>query len=93
MMARSPAERPWVYPAMMLIGAWLVVAPWLLPGAGGAARWNGVAVGVLVSLAALPLGRWRDRYGAAERAALWVPGDRARAARWGPPATRRAPAR
>lgn len=75
----------------LVLGAWLVVAPWFLGGAQGWARWNAVAVGVLISLVSLPLGRWRDRYGSAEKPALWVPGDKEKVRREGPPPHRHAP--
>lgn len=73
------------------LGAWLVVAPWLVE-VGAGARWNAVAVGVLVGLLSLPLGSWRDRYGGAEKTALWTPGDPEKVRRRGPPASRHAPA-
>jgi hypothetical protein len=44
-------------------GAWLIVAPWLLDGAGSAAaRWAGVAAGVLLIAFSLPRGAIRNRY-------------------------------
>ena len=76
----------------VVLGAWLVLAPWFLAGVAAAASWNAAAVGALVIAASLPLGAWRDRYGGAERAALWVPGDKERIRRRGPPASRHAPA-
>lgn len=75
----------------LALGSWLVVAPWFLE-VGAGARWNALVVGVFVGLLSLPPGRWRDRYGGAERAALWTPGDPEKVRRRGPPASRHAPA-
>lgn len=40
----------------LALGAWLVVAPWVLSDVEAGARWNAVLVGLLVSVASLPLG-------------------------------------
>jgi uncharacterized membrane protein len=49
-------------------GAWLVLAPWLLGGAGStAAIWNGVVSGVLLIVLALPRGPVRDSYAGWDR--------------------------
>ncbi|MDD3762909.1 MAG: heavy metal-binding domain-containing protein [Nevskiales bacterium] len=49
-------------------GAWLIVAPWLLDGAGStAAIWNGVASGALLILLALPRGTVGDAYAGWDR--------------------------
>lgn len=46
----------------VLLGAWLVAAPWLLSGFTLAATVNGVLVGVAVVLLSLPRGPVRERY-------------------------------
>ena len=45
------------------IGAWILVAPWLLPGAPPVAAWNSVIVGALLMLVSIPRGPVKDRYG------------------------------
>ena len=45
------------------LGAWILVAPWLLPGAPTVAVWNSVIVGALLVLVSIPRGAVRDRYG------------------------------
>ena len=51
-----------------LLGLWLVAAPWLLPGAEGAAAWNDVAVGFLILGLSLPRGRrGAEHYGSWDR--------------------------
>lgn len=93
--AMAEVGRPARYLNLMA-GAWLVAAPWFLGGAGSAwAPWNAAAVGVLVSALSLPLGAWRDRYGSAERSAVWRPGRHGGVEQLphGPPPHRRAPAR
>ncbi len=45
-------------------GLWLVVAPWLLDGAGSAlAQWAGVAAGLLLIALSIPRGSIRNSYG------------------------------
>ena len=51
----------------LLLGAWIVAAPWLLGGASTAARWSDAIVGALVILATLPRGPVRQRYGGWQR--------------------------
>jgi len=46
----------------VLLGAWIVAAPWLLSGASTGAKWNDVAVGIAVILLSLPRGAVRERY-------------------------------
>ena len=47
----------------LLLGAWLIAAPWLLNGADMLASWIGVALGAVVIMLALPRGPVRHRYG------------------------------
>lgn len=47
----------------ILFGVWVVLAPWLLAGAGTGARWNDVIVGLVLILLSIPRGRVRERYG------------------------------
>ncbi len=47
----------------ILFGAWVVLAPWLLSGAAGAARWNNLVAGIALVLLSLPRGRVRGEYG------------------------------
>jgi hypothetical protein len=61
----------------LLLGAWLVVAPWLLGGAGLAAQVNDVVVGLALALLSLPLGPVREHYGSWDRWVTW-PGLRRR---------------
>ena len=51
----------------IIFGAWMVAAPWLLAGAGPAAKWNGAAVGILLMLLSLPRGTITERYGTWDR--------------------------
>ncbi|MBX9625527.1 MAG: SPW repeat protein [Gemmataceae bacterium] len=51
----------------VLLGAWLVLAPWVLAGESAAARWSNIAVGVALILLSLPRGPVRDRYGGWDR--------------------------
>ncbi|MEO8043864.1 MAG: vitamin K epoxide reductase family protein [Spartobacteria bacterium] len=46
----------------VLLGAWIIAAPWLLSGAGTTARWNDVLAGAVVILLSLPRGPVRERY-------------------------------
>jgi nucleoside-diphosphate-sugar epimerase len=55
----------------VLLGAWLIVAPWLLAGARPAAQWNDVVIGALLILLSLPLGTVRERYGSWDRFVVW----------------------
>jgi uncharacterized membrane protein len=51
----------------LLFGAWLVAAPWLLPGATPAAQWNDVAVGGALLLLSLPRGKVTEHFGSWDR--------------------------
>lgn len=51
----------------VLLGAWVMVSPWLLEGATASAVWNDAIVGALVILVSLPRGRIGERYGGFER--------------------------
>jgi hypothetical protein len=42
---------------------WLAAAPWLVGGAGGAARWKSVAAALLLAVLSIPRGRIGDRFG------------------------------
>lgn len=55
------------------LGAWLVVASWLLPGGTALTAANSAAVGLVVALLGLPLGRLRDHYGSFDRWVAWSP--------------------
>jgi hypothetical protein len=49
----------------LLIGLWLIGAPWLLTGGMSAATWNDVVAGLLVVCLSLPRGsRSTEHYGA-----------------------------
>ncbi|WP_149193597.1 vitamin K epoxide reductase family protein [Luteimonas suaedae] len=50
------------------LGLWLVIAPWVLEGAGTAAAWAGVVIGLAVVALSLPRGkRSREHYGGWDR--------------------------
>ena len=51
----------------VVFGAWIVAAPWLLPGAAAGSRWNDMAAGVLAILLSLPRGPVGERYGSWQR--------------------------
>lgn len=51
----------------VILGAWIVAAPWLLSGATAAAKWNNIAVGAFVILMSLPRGSIKERYAAWDR--------------------------
>lgn len=51
----------------LLLGAWLLIAPWLLAGATSATRANDIVAGALAIGLSLPLGRVRDHYGTFDR--------------------------
>jgi hypothetical protein len=46
-----------------LFGLWLIIAPWVLAGAGPVASWAGVVAGGLLILLSLPRGPVKERYG------------------------------
>ena len=57
------------------LGAWLIVAPWLLGGvASQLAAWNGVISGVLLIALAIPLGTIRNSYAGWDPYVVWRPG-------------------
>ena len=51
----------------VLLGAWVVAAPWLLGGATTASTWSDLAAGAGVILLSLPRGRVGERYGSWQR--------------------------
>ncbi|MCZ2075893.1 MAG: SPW repeat protein [Bryobacterales bacterium] len=51
----------------VLLGLWIAAAPWILTGANTGARWNGVLIGLLIAVLALPRGPIRERYAAWDR--------------------------
>lgn len=72
----------------VLLGLWLIVAPWFLAGATSASQWNSALMGLAVILLSMPLGRLRDHYGAYDKVVLWSPRakarERHRRRQWGP---------
>lgn len=50
-----------------LLGAWVMVSPWLLEGATASAVWNDAVVGALVIVLSFPRGRVGESYGLFER--------------------------
>lgn len=48
----------------VLLGAWVVAAPWLLEGMAGDARWAAVIAGAAIVALSLPRGTVRERYAA-----------------------------
>jgi hypothetical protein len=51
----------------ILLGAWIIAAPWLLSGTTGGATWNDVIVGGVLILMSLPRGKVREHYGSWDR--------------------------
>jgi hypothetical protein len=51
----------------VVLGVWIVAAPWLLSGATGSSRWNSVLVGVAVAALSFPRGTIREKYGGWDR--------------------------
>ena len=51
----------------VLLGAWIIAAPWLLAGTSTGARLNDLAVGVLVIALSIPRGIIRQRYATWDR--------------------------
>lgn len=47
----------------MPMGAWIAIAPWVLPGATDASRWSDLAVGLLVMALSARRGRIDERFG------------------------------
>jgi hypothetical protein len=60
------------------LGLWLIVAPWMLPGATAASQWNSALMGAAVIAASVPLGRLRDHYGSYDPVVVWSPRRKAR---------------
>jgi len=55
------------------LGAWLLIAPWLLDGATLISQLNSALMGLAVIALSLPLGHLRDHYGAYDRWVHWSP--------------------
>lgn len=51
----------------IVLGAWVVAAPWVLTGATPASKWSGVIAGILVVLLSLRRGPVGERYGTWDR--------------------------
>jgi hypothetical protein len=51
----------------LLLGAWLIVAPWLLSGPTIVAQWNDLAVGIALLVLSLPRGKVTERFGSWNR--------------------------
>jgi hypothetical protein len=47
----------------VLLGLWLIAAPWLLAGDTPTSRWNDVIVGALVVVLSIRRGRVEERFG------------------------------
>jgi uncharacterized membrane protein len=63
-------------PARLLLiplGAWVALAPWVLPGAGALDAVHAMITGTLLVLLALRRGHLRERYGRWDRVAAWRP--------------------
>jgi hypothetical protein len=52
----------------LLLGLWLITAPWLLAGVTAGVAWNDIIIGLLMVAASLPRGpRSAEHYGAWDR--------------------------
>ena len=51
----------------VLLGAWIIAAPWLLSGTVTTARWNDLLVGAVLIILSLPRGPVRERYAGWDR--------------------------
>jgi hypothetical protein len=51
----------------VLLGAWLIIAPWILSAGVTASRWNDVVVGSALLVLSIPRGQIRERYGSFNR--------------------------
>lgn len=51
----------------MVLGAWVIAAPWILSGATPASRWSDIIAAALVILLSLPRGPVGERYGTWDR--------------------------
>lgn len=47
----------------ILLGVWLIIAPWVMDGASTIASWASVAVGVVLIVLSLPKGKVQEQYG------------------------------
>jgi uncharacterized membrane protein len=47
----------------IIFGIWIIVAPWLLNGATGISQWNGIIVGLVLTLLSFRRGPIQERYG------------------------------
>ncbi len=56
---------------LLPLGAWLIVAPWLLAGASTLGVWFDMAAGTLLIALALPRGPVRQHYGEWDRVLAW----------------------
>lgn len=54
----------------MLLGAWIITAPWLLSGTTTGAKWNDAASGAVLILVSVARGPIRERYGTWDRLIL-----------------------
>lgn len=63
----------------VLLGLWLIAAPWFLTGATAVSRWNSALMGLLVVISSLPLTKTRDHYGRFDTVISWGPLTRSRA--------------
>jgi hypothetical protein len=55
----------------LLLGLWLLTAPWLLAGSTTASQWNSASAGLAVIVLSLPLGKLRDHYGSFDPLVAW----------------------
>ena len=51
----------------IVLGLWLVAAPWMLAGVTVGGQWNGIISGLLVIVLSIPRGHVRERYGSWQR--------------------------
>jgi uncharacterized membrane protein len=51
----------------VLLGGWLIIAPWILSGGVTASRWNDVVVGAALLVLSIPRGQIREQYGTFNR--------------------------
>lgn len=53
----------------VMLGLWLMIAPWLIHGGSSAWRWSSIFAGLLLVVLSIPRGRVDDRYGGWQR---WI---------------------
>ena len=53
----------------LLLGAWLMIFPWLIESSTLASAWNGTAIGAALILLTLRRGKVNDHYGSWDR---WI---------------------